>query len=153
MKIDDLDQQLLMYLQQNSKITYKELSDKLNLSSTAIHERIKKLEKSGVIGKYVALINRRLINKELLVFSHVKLSKHSHDNIKEFENEIKNLKEVQSCFHVSGDYDYIVKMAFINMDDYRDFMVNKLTTIKAIGSTHSTFVIGDIKDDTAYQLI
>lgn len=153
MKIDELDKRLLTYLQDNSKITYKELSDKLNLSSTAIHERIKKLEKLGVINKYVALINRRLINKELLVFSHVKLSQHSQENIQIFESEIKNLSEVQSCFHVSGDYDYIVKMSFESMDDYRDFMVNKLTTIKGIGSTHSTFVIGDIKDETSYQLI
>ena len=153
MKIDELDKRLLTYLQDNSKITYKELSDKLNLSSTAIHERIKKLEKLGVINKYVALINRRLINKELLVFSHIKLSQHSQENIQIFESEIKNLSEVQSCFHVSGDYDYIVKMSFESMDDYRDFMVNKLTTIKGIGSTHSTFVIGDIKDETSYQLI
>ena len=153
MKIDELDKRLLTYLQDNSKITYKELSDKLNLSSTAIHERIKKLEKLGVINKYVALINRRLINKELLVFSHIKLSQHSQENIQIFESEIKNLSEVQSCFHVSGDYDYIVKMSFESMDEYRDFMVNKLTTIKGIGSTHSTFVIGDIKDETSYQLI
>ncbi|MCA4809778.1 Lrp/AsnC family transcriptional regulator [Empedobacter stercoris] len=153
MKFDTLDQQLLMYLQENSKITYKELSDKLNLSSTAIHERIKKLEKSGIISKYVALVNRRLISKELLVFSHIKLQQHSADNIRIFETEIQNLKEVQACFHVSGDYDYIVKMSFENMDEYRDFMVNKLTTIKVIGSSHSTFVISDVKDDTAYQLV
>lgn len=153
MKFDSLDQQLLMYLQENSKITYKELSDKLQLSSTAIHERIKKLEKSGIISKYVALVNRRLINKELLVFSHIKLQQHSADNIKIFEEEIQNLKEVQSCFHVSGDYDYIVKMSFEHMDEYRDFMVNKLTKINVIGSSHSTFVISDIKDETAYQLL
>ncbi|MBO6213868.1 Lrp/AsnC family transcriptional regulator, leucine-responsive regulatory protein [Algoriella xinjiangensis] len=153
MKFDTLDQQLLMYLQENSKITYKELSDKLNLSSTAIHERIKKLEKAGIIEKYVALVNRRLINRELLVFSHIKLQQHSQENIRKFETEIQTLKEVQSCFHVSGDYDYIVKMSFENMDEYRNFMVNKLTTINVIGSTHSTFVIGDVKDDTAYQLL
>lgn len=153
MKFDSLDQQLLMYLQENSKIIYKELSDKLQLSSTAIHERIKKLEKSGIISKYVALVNRRLINKELLVFSHIKLQQHSADNIKIFEEEIQNLKEVQSCFHVSGDYDYIVKMSFEHMDEYRDFMVNKLTKINVIGSSHSTFVISDIKDETAYQLL
>ena len=153
MKFDTLDQQLLMYLQENSKITYKELSDKLNLSSTAIHERIKKLEKAGIIEKYVALVNKRLINRELLVFSHIKLQQHSQENIRKFETEIQTLKEVQSCFHVSGDYDYIVKMSFENMDEYRNFMVNKLTTINVIGSTHSTFVIGDVKDDTAYQLL
>ncbi len=153
MKFDDLDRRLLMFLQDNSKITYKELSDKLNLSSTAIHERIKKLEKSGIINKYVALLNRRTINKELLVFSHIKLSQHSQENIILFETEIVQLPEVQSCFHVSGDYDYIVKMSFENMDEYRNFMVNKLTTITVIGSTHSTFVIGDVKEETAYKLI
>ncbi|WP_068599086.1 Lrp/AsnC family transcriptional regulator [Vaginella massiliensis] len=152
MKIDEIDAKLLDYLQEDSKITYKQLSDKLNLSSTAIHERIKKLEKNKIIDKYVAIINRKLINKELLVLSHIKLKEHTHDNIKAFEQDILKRKEILCCYHVSGDYDYIIKMAFNNMDDYREFMVNGLTNIQGIGSTHSTFVISELKDSLAYQV-
>ncbi len=152
MKIDKIDSQIINYLQKDSKITYKQLSDKLNLSSTAIHERIKKLEKSKIIDKYVAVVNRKLINKELLVFSHIKLAQHTHDNIVQFEEDILKQKEILSCYHVSGDYDYIIKMAFENMDDYRDFMVNRLTSIKSIGSTQSTFVISELKDSLEYQM-
>lgn len=152
MKIDIIDAKLLGFLQEDSKITYKQLSDKLNLSSTAIHERIKKLEKNKVIERYVAVVNRKLINKELLVLSHIKLAEHSHDNIIQFETDILKHKEILSCYHVSGDYDYIIKMAFKNMDDYRDFMINRLTNIKSIGSTHSTFVISELKDTMEYEL-
>ncbi|ADX66742.1 Lrp/AsnC family transcriptional regulator [Weeksella virosa] len=152
MKLDTIDAKILTFLQQDSKITYKQLSDKLNLSSTAIHERIKKLEKNKVIDKYVALVDRKKINKELLVLSHIKLAQHSQESIKQFEKDILEQKEILSCYHVSCDYDYIIKMAFENMDDYRDFMINRLTKIQSIGSTQSTFVISELKETLEYYI-
>ena len=145
--MDEKDIEILEALQENSKITHKQLSLKLNLSTTAIYERVKKLERTGIIKTYAAILNRNLLGKELLVLSHIKLEKHSQKNISDFEKKILELKEVQECFHVSGDYDYILKMLFKNMDSYRDFMVNKLTTIPSIGSTHSIFVIHEVKNE------
>lgn len=145
--MDERDIEILEVLQENSKITHKQLSLKLNLSTTAIYERVKKLERTGIIKTYAAILNRNLLGKELLVLSHIKLEKHSQKNISDFEKKILELKEVQECFHVSGDYDYILKMLFKNMDSYRDFMVNKLTTIPSIGSTHSIFVIHEVKNE------
>lgn len=145
--MDKKDIEILEALQENSKITHKQLSLKLNLSTTAIYERVKKLERTGIIKAYAAILNRNLLGKELLVLSHIKLEKHSQKNISDFEKKILELKEVQECFHVSGDYDYILKMLFKNMDAYRDFMVNKLTTIPSIGSTHSIFVIHEVKNE------
>jgi len=145
--MDEKDIEILEALQENSKITHKQLSLKLNLSTTAIYERVKKLERMEIIKTYAAILNRNLLGKELLVLSHIKLEKHSQKNISDFEKKILELKEVQECFHVSGDYDYILKMLFKNMDSYRDFMVNKLTTIPSIGSTHSIFVIHEVKNE------
>src|SRR5690606_23301794 len=145
--MDEKDIEILEALQENSKITHKQLSLKLNLSTTAIYERVKKLERMEIIKTYAAILNRNLLGEELLVLSHIKLEKHSQKNISDFEKKILELKEVQECFHVSGDYDYILKMLFKNMDSYRDFMVNKLTTIPSIGSTHSIFVIHEVKNE------
>lgn len=151
MNLDKTDFDILNFLQENSKYTHKQLSVRLSLSTTAIYERVKKLERSGIIKGYSAILERKALGKELMVFSHVKLERHSQQNIAGFEKQISTLKEVHECFHVSGDYDYILKMTFSNMDDYRDFMVKKLTTIPCIGSTHSIFVINEVKNSTGYE--
>lgn len=152
MNLDKTDTRILNLLQENAKYTHKQLSLKLNLSPTAVYERIKKLEREGIIRNYQANLNRKLLGRELMVFSHIKLERHSQQNIADFERQISKLKEVHECFHVSGDYDYILKMTFKNMDVYRDFMVNKLTTIPSIGSTHSIFVINEVKNETGIEL-
>ena len=150
--MDTTDKKLLQLLQADTKKTTKELSVKLNLSITAVYERIKKLEREGIIDKYVALINRNKINKGFVVFCHIKLIQHSKDFLTKFENEVVKLTEVLECFHVSGDYDYILKVCVKDMEEYREFMVTKLTTLQHIGSTHSTFMIGEVKNTTAYIL-
>ena len=150
--MDTTDKKLLHLLQADTKKTTKELSVKLNLSITAVYERIKKLEREGIIDKYVALINRNKINKGFVVFCHIKLIQHSKDFLTKFENEVVKLTEVLECFHVSGDYDYILKVCVKDMEEYREFMVTKLTTLQHIGSTHSTFMIGEVKNTTAYVL-
>mgnify|MGYP003639614581 FL=1 len=152
MTLDAIDKKLLSLLQNDSKQTNKQLSLQLNLSVTAIYERIKKLEKEDVIRKYVALINKEKINKSFLIFCHVKLLQHSKEFLSNFEKEILKLPEVSECFHVSGDYDYIIKIHVSDMKEYREFMVTKLTTIKHIGSTHSIFSISEVKNSNIIYL-
>ena len=106
----------------------------------------------GIINKYVALLDRTKINRNFVVFCHVKLIQHSKEYLTKFETEVAKLEEVLECFHVSGDYDYILKIFVKDMDEYREFMVTKLTTIQHIGSTHSTFMIGEVKNTTCYVL-
>ena len=152
MKLDTIDKKLLELLQTDTKKTTKELSLKLNLSVTAVYERIKKLEREQVIQKYVALLDKSKIEKNFVVFCHVKLIQHNIDLIAQFEKEVVKLDEVLECFHVSGDYDYILKIYVKDMEAYREFMVTKLTTIQHIGSTHSTFMIGEVKNTTVFRL-
>ncbi|HWR94736.1 MAG TPA: Lrp/AsnC family transcriptional regulator [Flavobacterium sp.] len=152
MQFDSIDKKLLELLQNDTKKTTKELSLKLNLSVTAVYERIKKLEREGIIDKYVALLNRNKIDKGFVVFCHIKLVQHSKDFLTKFESEVVKLSEVLECFHVSGDYDYILKIYVKNMEAYREFMVTKLTTLQHIGSTHSTFMIGEVKNTTAFTI-
>lgn len=152
MVLDQLDKKLLLLLQTDTKKTTKELSLKLNLSVTAVYERIKKMEREGIISNYVALLNRNKIDKGFVVFCHIKLVQHSKEFLTKFEDEVVQLDEVLECFHVSGDYDYILKILVKNMEEYREFMVTKLTTLHHIGSTHSTFMIGEVKNTTAFKL-
>lgn len=152
MKLDAIDKKLLTLLQNDSKQTNKQLSLQLSLSVTAVYERIKKLEKEGVIRKYVAMIDKEKINKSFLIFCHVKLLQHSKEFLSNFEKEILKLDEVLECFHVSGDYDYILKIHVSDMKEYREFMVTKLTTIRHIGSTHSIFSINEVKNSSEITL-
>ncbi|MBT8253857.1 MAG: Lrp/AsnC family transcriptional regulator, partial [Bacteroidia bacterium] len=137
--------------QSDSKMTNKELSVKLGLSVTAVYERVKKLEKAGVIRKYVAVLDKTKVDKSFVAFCHIKLIQHSQDFVVRFEREVSKLEEVMECYHISGDYDYLLKILVEDISAYRDFMVKKLTTIDHIGSTHSMFMINEVKHSTAIQ--
>lgn len=152
MNFDEIDKKLLLFLQENSKQTTKELSYKLGLSVTAVYERIRKMENTGVISKYVALLDRQKINRDFIVLCHVKLAQHKKQHVLQFEKEIMTLDEVTECFHVSGDYDYILKIGVKDMPDYRNFMLTKLTALQHIASTHSSFMISEVKNTTAIVL-
>lgn len=150
--MDSIDKKLLILLQKDSKKTTKELSVKLNLSVTAVYERIKKMEREGIIQNYVALINRSKVNKSFVVFCHIKLIQHTREFLTKFESQVVKLSEILECHHVSGDYDYILKIAVRDMEEYREFLVTKLTTLDHIGSTHSTFMISEVKNTTVIEI-
>lgn len=152
MLLDKTDLALLKHLQEDAKQTNKQLSLKLDLSITAIYERIKKLERSGVIRKYVALVERAEVDLGFTVFCHIKLVQHIHKSVIDFEREVVKLNEVIECFHVSGDYDYLLKVVVKDMEHFRKFMVEKLTTLQHIGSTQSSFTISEVKNTTALSL-
>ena len=152
MILDTIDKQLLGFLQEDCKQTNKELSNKLNLSVTAVYERIKKLEKSGIINNYVALVKKEKIDKAFVAFCHIKLIQHTQEYVVKFENEVANINEVLECYHISGDYDYLLKVIVKDMKAFREFMVNKLTNIDHIGTTHSMFVICEVKHTTSISV-
>ncbi len=152
MNLDAIDKKLLNFLQEDCKQTNKELSNKLNLSVTAVYERIKKLERAGVVKKYVGLLDKEKVNMGFVVFCQIKLVQHAKEYLTKFEKEVTQLDEVLECFHVSGDYDYLLKVMVKDMPHFRSFMVTKLTTLKHIGSTHTSFTISEVKNTTAISL-
>jgi len=152
MYFDETDRKLLLFLQQDAKQTTKELSYKLGLSVTAVYERVKKLENNKVIAKYVAILDKTKIDRNFIILCHVKLIQHKKEYVMQFEKEVMNLQEVIECFHVSGDYDYILKICVKDMEDYRNFMLTKLTTLQHIASTHSSFTISEVKNTTEITL-
>ncbi|MDA0326462.1 MAG: Lrp/AsnC family transcriptional regulator [Bacteroidetes bacterium] len=152
MKLDEIDLKILRLLQKDAKLTNKALSTNLALSVTAVYERIKKLEKTGFIQGYVALVSKEKVDKSFVAFCHVKLVQHTQDNVKQFEREVITIDEVLECYHLSGDYDYLLKVHVKDMESYRKFMIEKLTNLNHIGSTHSMFMINQVKHTTALNI-
>ena len=149
--LDSKDKKLLILLQNDAKKTTKQLAVELDLSVTAVFERIKKLEKQQIIKSYVALLNPEKIQKDFIVLCHVKLVQHKKEYISQFEKEITQFPEVLECFHVSGDSDYILKICVKDIQEYREFMVSKLTNLQHIASTQSSFMIKEVKNSTVIE--
>ncbi|GAA4235164.1 Lrp/AsnC family transcriptional regulator [Postechiella marina] len=145
-QLDNIDFRILKLLQKNSDITTKELAVKVNLSTTPVFERVKKLEKRGYIKKYVAVLDAEKLEKGLTVFCNITLKEHTREIGNRFVKDILSLKEVVACYNVSGDYDFLMKVLVKDMKHYQDFVLNHLGSIKNIGSAHSTFVMGEIKN-------
>ncbi|MBD3636417.1 MAG: Lrp/AsnC family transcriptional regulator [Crocinitomicaceae bacterium] len=152
MKIDETDLRILDFLQKNANLTAKELSAKLSLSSTPIYERIKKLEKSGVIRKYVALLDPEKLNKQLMVFINITIKEHHHTKREQFLKSLLSLEEVSELYHTSGTHDFMAKVRFENIKDYRDFLVNKIAPIENIADIDSQIVLDEIKYTTEVKL-
>jgi DNA-binding Lrp family transcriptional regulator len=149
--LDAKDLAILKLLQQNARITVKEISDKVHLSTTPMHERIKRMEDSGVIKQYATLVDNTKVKKGLMVICYVSLRQHSKTSGDKFIKAINELNEVIECYTISGEFDFILKVVAENMDAYYDFHVNKLSQVENMGKVQSVFVMGVIKQ--THQLV
>ena len=149
--LDKMDLAILKLLQENARITVKEISTKIHLSTTPVHERIKRLEQSGVIKQYGALVDHTKIKKGLMVICYVSLKEHSKNAGVKFIKTINSLNEVIECYNISGQFDFMLKVVEENMDSYYDFHVNRLSQIENVGNVQSVFVMGVIKQ--THQLV
>ncbi len=146
--MDEKDFAILRLLQDNAKMTIRELADAIHLSTTPVYERIRKMESSGVIEKYTTLINRRMIGKGLLVLCYISLRQHSKKEGAKFIALIEQMDEVIECYSISGEFDFMLKVAVKDMNSYYDFHVNKLGQAENIGHLQSIFVMGVIKESS-----
>jgi Lrp/AsnC family leucine-responsive transcriptional regulator len=143
--IDEIDIAILKLLQQNAKITVKEISDKVHLSTSPVHERIKRMENSGIIKQYATLVDHTKVKKGLMVICYVSLRQHDKNAGTKFIKYMNELHEVIECYNISGEFDFMLKVVAENMDDYYNFHVNKLSQSENIGHVQSVFVMGIIK--------
>lgn len=150
--LDKTDINILNLLQEDGRITIKALSEKLGLSTTPIFERMKKLEKEGIIDKYVALVNQKNIDRKLSVFVSISLKNHTRSYLQSFVKEMNSYNEVQECFHIAGDFDFMLKVVLKDMEAYERFILSKLSVISNIAHVKSSFVLSKNKYSTAYKL-
>ncbi len=151
-QIDEIDLKLLNLLQDNSRITIRKLSEKLFLSTTPIYERIKKLEKSGLIKQYITLLDPKKIERNLIVFISINLSKHTKEVVEAFEKAVARLDEVSECYYISGNFDFLMKVYCKDMDAYHDFLTDKLSVIENISQFYSSFVLTNSKLSYKFKL-
>lgn len=142
--IDDIDRQLLDILQDNSRITIRELSERLNLSTTPIHERIKKLERNGFIKGHITLLDAAMVGCSLTAFAMVTLESHSRDVIDRFGRDVAHIPEVMECYYVSGSWDYLLKVQCRDMDAYHKLVVERFSQLR-IQQLHTVFVMSETK--------
>ena len=149
--LDNKDMAILQLLQQNGRITVKEISEKMHLSTTPVHERIKRMEASGVIKQYATLVDHTKVKKGLMVICYVSLKEHSKNAGNKFIDTIHSLNEVIECYNISGEFDFMLKVVSEDMNTYYDFHVNKLSQVENLGNVQSVFVMGIIKQ--THQLV
>ncbi|WP_246073815.1 Lrp/AsnC family transcriptional regulator [Fluviicola chungangensis] len=145
MVLDAIDKQIINLLRENGKMNNKEVAGKIGLSVTPTFERIKRLERIGVIQGYTALINRKAIGRDLKVICQVSLKSHEKEGIDVFESAIRELPEVSHAYHVAGATDYMLTIEVANMEVYQDFLKNQLARIPHIGQVNSSFVMSELK--------
>ena len=149
--LDRIDISILKLLQENARATVKEIAAKVHLSTTPVHERIKRMEQSGVIKQYATLVDHTKVKKGLMVICYVSLKEHSKNAGIKFIKSINALNEVVECYNISGEFDFMLKVVEENMDSYYDFHVNRLSQIENMGNVQSVFVMGVIKQ--THQLV
>ena len=149
--LDAKDIAILQLLQQNARMTVKEIAGKIHLSTTPVHERIKRLEVNGVIKQYATLLDHTKVNKGLIAICYVSLKEHNKTAGTKFVKAILQMPEVVECYTISGEFDFMLKVMCADMNTYHDFHVNKLSNIENMGHVQSIFVMGVIKQ--THQLV
>ncbi|MGN0036956.1 MAG: Lrp/AsnC family transcriptional regulator [Bacteroidaceae bacterium] len=145
--LDKVDLQILRTLQQNARLTTKELAGRVSLSATPVFERLKRLEREGYIRKYIAVLDAEKLNQGFVVFCSVKLRRLNRDIAAEFARIVQGIPEVTECYNISGSYDYLLKIHAPHMKYYQEFILNVLGGIDALGSIESTFVMDEVKHE------
>jgi DNA-binding Lrp family transcriptional regulator len=143
--LDEKDKAILRLLQANAKMTVREIAAQVHLSTTPVHDRIKRMEDEGVIQRYATLIDHAKVRKGLMAICYVSLKEHNKRSGARFIKAINELPEVIECFIISGEFDFMLKVVADSMDAYYDFHVNKLGQVENIGQVQSTFVMGAVK--------
>lgn len=148
MNIDELDVKILNLLQTNAQYTYREIADKVNLSVTPIHDRIKRLEKEGFIQGYTTLLNKRKFGLALTVYCQVTLLKQTKEYSEVFNRAVAELPEILECQFVSGSFDYLLKIITPDMDSFHQFHQEKLSVIEGVSLINSFFVMSEVKSSS-----
>ena len=142
--MDNIDKKILEALQKDARMTMKELSAIVGISTTPVYERVKRLQKNGTLN-FKAIIDKKKLGYSMVVFCQVSINSHEINTIKSFEKQIESLPEVVESYHTAGSFDYLLKVIVKNMEHYQSFLVNKLSTTKIMANIQSVFVMSEKK--------
>lgn len=146
--MDEKDRQLLKYLQGDARLTNTELARRVDLSPPGLQRRLRKLEDSGVIEQYVTLLDREAVGFDMLCFVQVTLLRHEPDSIQRFKEIVQDMSEVLECHHITGEFDYLLKVIVRNREHLEKFLVEKLTPVPGMDKIRTSLVLREIKTTT-----
>ena len=151
-ELDELDLSILRVLQENGRLSNVALASQINLSPPATYTRLKRLERQGYIRNYVALLDWSKMGYDMICFINISLQMHQPDEVEKFRARISNLPEVLECHHVTGEFDYLLKVAIKNRDDLDRFVMKQLTPIPGIARIYTSLALNEIKATTALPI-
>lgn len=151
-QLDKTDRRILTLLQQNCRMTHKAIAHHLNMSLTPVHVRIRRLEEEGYIQRYVALIKPLKVGIGVIAYTQVQVKPHTHENLLNFVRDVTGLPEVMECTHVSGKFDFLLKVAVRDMYAFNQLLVEKLARLPNVDNMESLFAISQPKYETAYMV-
>ncbi|MDV4130018.1 Lrp/AsnC family transcriptional regulator [Elizabethkingia anophelis] len=150
--LDDKNRQILDILQQDAKLSVKEIASRIQLSFTPTYERIKNMEEAGIISKYVALVDRQRVGLKVAAYCNVTLKEQSKFALLKFEDAIKDIPEIIETISVSGNYDYMLKIVSTDIESYNKFIIDTISNLSNIGQYHSSIVMTEVKKETAFKI-
>jgi Lrp/AsnC family transcriptional regulator, leucine-responsive regulatory protein len=150
--LDKVDKSLLRALQADGRLSNVELARKISLSPPATHARLRRLEKDGYIRQYTAVVDREKAGYDLLCFIHISLQMHQVTQVEKFREATRKMPEVLECHHITGEYDYLLKVVLRNRKDLERFVVDKLTPIPGVARIHTSLVLVEVKATMALPL-
>jgi Lrp/AsnC family leucine-responsive transcriptional regulator len=151
-RLDHTDLCILNLLQQDARLSTKELAAKVRMSVTPVYDRVKRLKEQGYIKCFTALLNKDKINQGLVAFIQVQLYDHSANCLKQFQDVVNKFEEIRECYHVTGQYDFNLKIAVRDMQSYQKFLVENLATLPNLMHIQSYFIISESKFETSIKL-
>lgn len=150
--LDDIDRKLLTLLQQDSRLTLQQLAERVGLSPTPCHRRIRLLEERGVISRYSATVDQRKVGLPVSVFISIKLARQTEEDLQKFAKAVANWPEVLECYLMTGHRDYLMRVVVADLSAYEQFLKQKLTRLDSVASIESSFALDQIKYSTALPL-
>jgi DNA-binding Lrp family transcriptional regulator len=146
--MDSIDHQILELLQRDAKLNIKEIASELKMTKTPIYERIKRLERDGIIEKYVAIVNRKKLPSSMIVFCSVRLMEQRLEEIEKFKKAISDIPEVLECYLMGGASDFLLKVLVKDLEAYHQFSSGKLAALPNVSQIKSFFVLDEVKRST-----
>jgi Lrp/AsnC family transcriptional regulator, leucine-responsive regulatory protein len=151
-EIDSIDNRILSILQTDGRISNQDLAERVGLSPSPCLRRVKALEARGIVQRYVALVDPSAVGQGLQAVVQVRLDRQTSDSVARFEKELLKYPQVLECYLIAGDWDYVLRVVARDLDEFREFCVNRLAKIAGVGNVKSNISMKQVKYSTALPL-
>ncbi len=151
-KLDETDIQILQLLQQDARMSHKELAVRLHLTITPIHVRVRRLQNEGLIRRYTAIVDPEKLGHGLIAYTQVTLKEHTQEALNTFKHQVVQLVEVMECYHMNGTFDFLLRIAIADMKEYNEVLMVRLSLLRNVGIMNTFFVMSEVKYETALAI-